>query len=62
MPGYQSSRSSPYWPNQSYWLTNPPPPQPQQPQQAYMYVAPPPATYAYAPAYAVNWNGMMYYM
>ena len=35
-------------------------PQPQ--QQAYMCVAQQPPTYAYAPAYAVNWNGMMYYM
>ncbi|RYP67765.1 hypothetical protein DL770_008546 [Monosporascus sp. CRB-9-2] len=54
--GYRSTQQSPYWPNTSHWLTNPP--------QQYMYVAGCP-TYVYAsaaPVYAVAPNTAVYYI
>ncbi|RYO98965.1 hypothetical protein DL764_006940 [Monosporascus ibericus] len=53
---YRSTQQSPYWPNTSHWLTNPP--------QQYMYVANCP-TYVYAsaaPVYAMAPNTAVYYI
>ncbi|RYO73982.1 hypothetical protein DL766_008390 [Monosporascus sp. MC13-8B] len=54
--GYRSTQQSPYWPNTSHWLTNPP--------QQYMYVAGCP-TYVYAtagPVYTMAPNTAVYYI